>query len=603
MAELQERLPHWDMGVVFPDVESKEFDSAFTGLIHRIQELEALFDRHAVGKGEAKSLDAGVAAAFEEVIFATNRTLDEARTVGTYLRCLVYTDSRHEAAQAKLSELQERLVRLRLLETRLSAWIGSLDVEALVERSPVARAHTFFLRKAKVEADHQMSPAEEELAAELGPSGTIAWSKLHTNLTSQLAVPIVLEGKHQELPLTAVRNLAHDPSRDVRRTAYEAELATWQKAALPLAAALNSVKGTVNVLAKRRRWQGALGAALFSNSIDRATLDAMMAAAHESFPDFRRYLRAKAQALCTKALAWYDLFAPVGEAGRTWTYVEGARFIEEQFGTYSPRLGGLAQRAFRERWIDAEPRDGKRSGAMCLDLRLDESRVLSNFTPCFSAVGTLAHELGHAYHNLALAERTLLQQETPMTLAETASIFCETLVTQAALRAVEPAEQIGILENSLQDACQVVVDITSRFLFEGGVFERRAERELSADELCLLMRKAQLETYGDGLDPVLLHPYAWAAKPHYYPMSFYNFPYMFGLLFGLGLFARYAEDPRRFTTSYDDLLSSTGMGDAAELAGRFGIDTRSVTFWRSSLDVVREDIVRFESLVGVARAS
>ncbi len=603
MAKVEEKLPQWDMSVVFASVESKEFHSAFTGLVHRIQELEGLFDRHAVGKGEAKPLDTGIVAAFEDVIAATNRTLDEARTVGAYLRCLVYTDSRHEAAQAKQSELQEHLVRLRLLETRLSAWIGSLDIEALVKRSPMARAHAFFLRKAKVEANHQMSPAEEELAAQLGPSGTIAWSKLHTNLTSQLIVPLVLDGKRQELPLTAVRNLAHDQSRDVRRTAYEAELVTWQKAALPLAAALNSVKGAVNVLAKRRRWKSALDAALFTNSIDRATLDAMMAAAHESFPDFRGYLRAKAHALGAKSLAWYDLFAPVGEGGRAWTYAQGARFIEEEFGAYSPRLRGLAQRAFSERWIDAQPRDGKRSGAMCLDVRLDESRVLSNFTPCFSAVGTLAHELGHAYHNLALAERTLLQQETPMTLAETASIFCETLVTQAALRAVEPGEQIGILENSLQDACQVVVDITSRFLFEEDVFERRAERELSADELCELMRKAQLLTYGDGLDPTLLHPYMWAVKPHYYPTSFYNFPYMFGLLFGLGLFARYAEDPKHFITSYDDLLSSTGMGDAAELAGRFGIDTRSIAFWRSSLDVVRADIARFESLVGAARPS
>ena len=603
MAKSQEKLPHWDMSVVYPSLESKEFGSAFQGVVRQIEELEALFDRHGVAKDAARPLDAATAAAFDAVIGAMNGTLDEARTVGAYLRCLVFTDSRNNPAQAKLSELQEHLVRLRLLETRLSAWIGSLDVEALVERSSVARAHAFFLRKAKVEADHQMSPAEEELAAQLGPSGTVAWSKLHTNLTSQLVVPLVLKGKRQELPLTAVRNLAHDPSRDVRRTAYEAEIATWQRAALPLAAALNSVKGAVNVLAKRRRWASALDAALFTNSIDRETLDAMMAAAHESFPDFRRYLRAKARALGTKALAWYDLFAPVGEGGRAWTYAEGARFIEEEFGTYSPRMRKLAERAFRERWVDAEPRDGKRSGAMCLDLRLDESRVLSNFTPCFSAVGTLAHELGHAYHNLALAERTLLQQETPMTLAETASIFCETLVTQAALRAVEPAEQIGILENSLQDACQVVVDITSRFLFEEDVFERRAERELSADELCELMRKAQRATYDDGLDPAALHPYMWAAKPHYYPMSFYNFPYMFGLLFGLGLFARYVEDPKRFTRSYDYLLSATGMADAAELAGRFGIDTRSVAFWRSSLDVVREDIGRFESLVGVTRPS
>ncbi|HEX9441583.1 MAG TPA: oligoendopeptidase F, partial [Roseiflexaceae bacterium] len=159
-------------------------------------------------------------------------------------------------------------------------------------------------------------------------------------------------------------------------------------------------------------------------------------------------------------------------------------------------------------------------------------------------------------------------------------------------------EQIAILEASLQNACQIVVDITSRFLFEQRVFERRHQRELSIAEFCDLMLGAQRETYGDGLDPDALHAYMWAAKPHYYGSTFYNYPYMFGLLFGLGLYARYQADPEGFKAVYDDLLSSTGLGDAVELAGRFGIDIRGVDFWRASLDVIRGDIDRFEALVG-----
>jgi oligoendopeptidase F len=192
----------------------------------------------------------------------------------------------------------------------------------------------------------------------------------------------------------------------------------------------------------------------------------------------------------------------------------------------------------------------------------------------------------------------MLQRQTPMTLAETASIFCQTLVNQAALRQAEAQEQILILEGALQNACQVVVDIASRFLFEQRVFEKRQQRELSIDEFNDLMLQAQGETYGDGLDPAVLHPYMWAVKPHYYSSTFYNYPYMFGLLFGLGLYARYQDDPQGFKASYDDLLSSTGLGNAAELAARFGIDTRAPDFWRSSLDVIRADIARFESLVG-----
>ena len=210
----------------------------------------------------------------------------------------------------------------------------------------------------------------------------------------------------------------------------------------------------------------------------------------------------------------------------------------------------------------------------------------------------MAHELGHAYHNLNLAARPPLQRSTPMTLAETASIFCETIVVQAALAQADRDERLQILEASLQDSCQVVVDITSRFIFERGLLEGRGKRELSEDELSGLMRDAQRETYGDGLDAELLHPYMWAAKPHYYGSLFYNYPYMFGLLFSLGLYARYTSDPQAFQAGYDDLLASTGLGDAATLAQRFGIDIRSIDFWRSSLDVIRAQVAQFEELVG-----
>jgi oligoendopeptidase F len=232
-------------------------------------------------------------------------------------------------------------------------------------------------------------------------------------------------------------------------------------------------------------------------------------------------------------------------------------------------------------------------------MRNEESRIMMNYKTSFGSVMTLAHELGHGYHNLCLADRTPMQKETPMTLAETASIFCETIIKRVYLGQAPAGEQIGSLEGMLQGYCQVVVDITSRFLFEQGVFEKRAARDLSAAELCELMLDSQRQTYGDGLDPEFLHPYMWAVKPHYYSSgrSFYNFPYMFGLLFGLGLYSRYEQDPEEFKASYDDLLSSTGLDDAAGLAARFGFDIRTPEFWRGSLNVIRQDIDKFEKLV------
>jgi oligoendopeptidase F len=592
-------LPRWDMTVVYPSLDSPAFDAGFRTTVEGITALAQLFDDYAIERREPALLDESTIQAFEAVLDRYNALLAAVLTLSSYINAFVTTNSRDDLAQARRSELQERTVLLAKLGTRFTAWIGSLDVDALIARSPLARDHEYALRRAQESARHLMSPAEEALAAELNVSGGSAWGRLHGNVTSQLVVPVELDGRSQELPMSAVRNLASDPDRDVRRRAYEAELAGWQSAAIPLAAALNSIKSQVNTLSRHRGWDSPLDAALFDASIDRQTLDAMLTAAYESFPDFRRYLRAKAHALGVPALAWYDLFAPVGGSGNPWNFDTAAGFIVEQFGMYSQRLSDFAARAFRERWIDAEPRAGKQDGAYCMPLRRDESRVFANFKPSYDGMSTIAHELGHGYHNLNLAHRTMLQRQTPMTLAETASIFCETIVRHAALKDTDREAQIEILEASLQGSCQVVVDITSRFLLEKSVFETRRRRELAVDELNALMLDAQRQTYGDGLDPTLLHPYMWAMKPHYYSAgrSFYNFPYMFGLLFGLGLYARYQQDPDAFRAGYDDLLSSTGLADAAALAARFGIDIRTPDFWRSSLAIVRADVDRFERLV------
>lgn len=591
-------LPNWDVSTIFPSLESPEFDAEFDAVIAHIGRLEQLFDQRGIDRIKHADVDELTVDTFETVIVQLNTLYDATRTVQSYIHSFIATDSRNAVAQARMSQLQQKMVRLSKLTTRATAWLGSLDAERLLARSQIARDHAFMIQKAQVQASHLMEGRLEDLSAELQLTGSTAWGKLYSTFTSQLLVPLEVDGEEQELPMSAVRNMAFDADRDLRRRAYEAELVSWKRAQVPIAAALNSIKGEVNALAKRRGWDDPLGISLFDNNIDQATLDAMLGAAREAFADFRRYLQAKAMALGLEKLAFYDLFAPVGESTGDWSYDEAREFIGANFGSFSPRLRALAERAFGENWIDAGPREGKVGGAFCMGIRPGESRILTNYKRSFGGVSTLAHELGHAYHNLNLGERTALQRSTPMTLAETASIFCETIVVQAALAQAGRSEQISILEASLQDSTQVVVDITSRFIFEREVLKRRSGRELSADEFCTIMREAQLETYGDGLDSEQLHPYMWAAKPHYYGSLFYNYPYMFGLLFGLGLYARYRADPEPFKAVYDDLLSSTGLGDAATLASRFEIDIHSIDFWRASLDVIRGQIDQFEDLVG-----
>jgi pepF/M3 family oligoendopeptidase len=314
---------------------------------------------------------------------------------------------------------------------------------------------------------------------------------------------------------------------------------------------------------------------------------------------FRRYFLSKAKKLGKEKLAWWDLSAPIGKSDKAYSYEAARDFILENFGKFSPDLQGFAQRAFDNRWIDAEPRDGKRGGAFCMGVAgVKESRVLCNFDGSFDQVSTIAHELGHGFHNECAfaAGKTELQQWTPMTLAETASTMCETIVTEAVLATTkDPQEELAVLEAQIQGAAAVVVDIYSRYLFETEVFERRAQAELSADDFSEIMERAQRAAYGEGLDDRYLQKFMWTWKPHYYSpaLSFYNYPYAFGLLFATGLYAIYQQRGPAFVEDYKKLLASTGEANAANLAKRFGIDIRTRKFWDDSLAIIGRQVDRF----------
>ena len=591
------RLPHWDMTTVFPSLDSSEFAAGYDALLRAIDEVVAVADAKDVRRQDALVVDDATVATFEDVLSRLNDIGDRSREITSYLHSFITTEAQNDVAQAKNSELQMRLVPMAKISTRFVAWIGSMDVDALIGRSELARSHAFALHRAKRDAQRQMSEAEEDLASSLMPPGRGAWGRLHGNITSRVMADLEKpDGTVERLPMAQVRGLSDDPDPRIREAAYRAQMRTWPTVEVPLAAALNSIKGWENELNARRGYIDSLQPALENNNVDRETLDAMQSACVESFPDIRRYLKAKAGLLGKEKLPWYDLGAPVGGSVREWLWDDTERFIVDRFGTYSDRLASLADRAFRERWIDAEPREGKRDGGFCMGVHRDVSRILVNFTNTFMSVATVAHELGHAYHNTNMVTKTPYQRRTPMALAETASTFCETIVSRAMFDAAAEDEKLTFLNGELVRDTLIVASIHSRFLFEKYVYETRAKRELSAKELCEKMSETQLECLGDALDPELTHPYMWCVSPHYYSTAYYNWPYTFGLLFGLGLYKRYEADPDTFRAGYDDLLASTGSDDAATLCARFGIDIRTPEFWRASLDVIRERIDAFEEL-------
>ena len=596
-AENETALPRWSVADVHESFNSRSFTDAMERAGSNVARLEALFETHNIRSIEPRTPNAQDGAAADVVIKAFNKTVDEQDILISYIYATVSTDSRHEQAQGLLSEMEDLDARISPLLARLADWVASLDANALKQVSDEAREHLGPLLRLQDRAIHQMSEAEEGLYAELGTTGSSAWGRLQSDLTSQLSVDVHLPSGTKTMPMAAVRGLATDNDLEVRKAAYEAEMRAWPTVAVACAAAMNSIKGEANTVNKRRQWKSPIDASLYSNSVSNATFTAMQSAISASLPDFRRWMRVKAQLHGdTNGLSWWNLFAPLHISPGAISWDEGISLVKDAFSSYSDRLAQLVDRSIDEQWLDAEPREGKTGGAFCMSFVDDRSLVLLNWSGSVDSAQTTAHELGHAYHNTQLANRTPLQKRLPMALAETASIFCETLVVEDGLSRMQGDERLALLDVNLIGASQVVVDIHSRFLFETEVFARRQRRTLGVSEFNEIMLQAQSDAYGDGLDQSTRHPHMWVLKPHYYGSHFYNWPYTYGLLFGLGLYAKYQSNPDHFRENYDTVLSRAGMDTAEELGQAFGIDVTDIAFWTSSLGVLRARMLDYEKL-------
>ena len=593
----QTALPRWSVADVHQSFDARSFTDAMESAGAGVTRLEALFEEHNVRAITPRPVQSADGEAADSVISTFNNVVEAQEILGAYIYATVSTDSRNERAQGLLSEMETLDARVSPLLARLADWVAALGTEQLATVSTEARDHLGPLERLQARAEHQMSEVEEGLYSELGTTGSSAWGRLQGDLTSQLSTEVHLPTGTKTMPMAAVRGLSTDSDLNVRKAAYEAEMRAWPTIAVACAAAMNSIKGEANVVNRRRKWKQPLDASLYSNNVSLETFNAMQSAVHASLPDFRRWMRVKAKLVGdTNGLSWWNLSAPLSISPGPISWDQGISLVKGAFASYSDRLSHLVDRSINEQWLDAEPREGKVGGAFCMSFVDDRSLVLLNWSGSVDSAQVTAHELGHAYHNTQLAHRTALQKRLPMALAETASIFCETLVVEEGLSRLQGDDRLALLDVDLIGANQVVVDIHSRFLFETEVFARRQKRTLGVSELNEIMLSAQRDAYGDGLDQTTAHPHMWVLKPHYYGSHFYNWPYTYGLLFGLGLYAQYQLDPEKFRDGYDDVLSRAGMDTAEQLGQAFGIDVTSESFWTASLDVLRARMRNYEQL-------
>ena len=593
--------PRWDLSNLYLSLDDPALAADIEAVKQSIQEATRSFETEYLPLLNPATSPEVLNHVLNNYVEEANALELKAGKIFSFLGAIISTDSFNKAAEQLHSRMAIAMLPLHDLSVRINAWLGALGnrLDKALEIPGAAHEHAFRLLEMAKESRYLMSEPEEILANEMTLSGGSAWDDLQGVLTSQKSVDFELDGKLQSLPLPALINLRSHPDASVRERAYKREQQVFEEMKEPLAACLNGVKGEVVTLDRKRGREDYLHSSLQMARIDRGTLEAMLGAIDDALPMFRRYFQAKARILGFDKLPWWSLFAPIGEVNKEYSFDEARELILANFGTFSPELAEFAKGAFDKHWIDAEQRPGKRGGAFCMGLdAVHESRIMSNFDGSFDQVMTLAHELGHGFHNYCAyqAGKTPMQTNTPMTLAETASIMCETIVFNAILKTVsDPLEERAILETTISSDAQTMVDIYSRFIFEKAVFEKRKESKLSADEISALMLDAQKRTYGDGLDQEILNRFAWTWKPHYYStqLSFYNYPYAFGSLFAKGLYSVYRERGEAFVEDYKSLLSNTGEAQAADLAARFGIDIRSKAFWAASLAQISEQIERY----------
>ncbi len=511
------------------------------------------------------------------------------RTMFSYNSLTRATDVSNQTALVNMAKLSKMLNETTATNVLFTRYLKNVDFNNYLNNE-VIKDNLFQLEKTKESAKYLLTEKEEILYSKIRDVSSSSWSQVQNLLTAKLDVFY----NDKKITLPEVRNLAYDKDETVRKSAYEAELKAYENIEEMVALALSNIKREVVLMNELRGYKNVLESTLVRSNMSLKTLNAMIDAMLDFRPYFANYLKAKAKYLNhNNGLPFYDLFAPVGSLKKTYSYEEAQDLIVEAFNSYSDKLSKYAKKAFNLNWIDPFPKKGKSGGAFCSNQpQLRQSRILSNFTGSLSDVSTLAHELGHGYHGEIISDNTPLNWSYPMPLAETASIFCETIVSNHLLSKLDDDnERLSVLEISLQGDTQVIIDILSRYLFETNLI-KLAEGPISKEQMKELMINAQKEAYLDGLDHQVLHPYMWLNKGHYYSsgLNFYNFPYAFGLLFGKGLYAKYLEDPKSFIKNYDKLLALTTKATVEDVGLSMGIDVTSKEFWISSLNLIKKDI-------------
>jgi len=594
----------WDLTSYFPAFNGPEMNEFKKKLAADITKLQKRASKLA-------PLSAKTAGAWEKLLLAAEDAEVRLGHINSYVSCLESADAANEeysAESAKLSALGAEYSKFGVDMLRAFKDVPEKVFAAFLGRKKLQGAE-HSLKRIREAARRTMGPEEEKLAADLGVDGFQSWERLYNKISSKLVFEMAWPGGRREtLPISRWRALMSDADRAIGRAAFEGGNRAWASIEDPCAAALNALAGTRHTLARRRGIKHFLEPALFGAGIKRSTLDAMYTAVGRNLEPVREILRVKAAALGKSGISFFEREAPLPlKDSKTYTWQEGSAKVEAAFGRVYPAIGRYYRDFLAKKGLESEARAGKRPGAFCTGSKLTrEQRVYMTFNGTLGDVNTLAHELGHAWHSHLLKGMRPWAAEYPMTLAETASIFGEHLLSdgiQADPR-ISGAQKLIMLDEYLTGAAATILDITVRFEFEKAFYEERQKGEVSVARLRDLMTQAQKRIFGDALEPGGEDPLFWASKLHFYiaDVSFYNFPYTFGFLLAATLFSRFKQEGLSFLPKYEAFLRLTGSDTAEGVAKRsLGADLGDPAFWETAIKGLAGPLARYRGLLVASR--
>ncbi len=528
------------------------------------------------------------------------------RQASAFVHALVSQDVNDEAAHKIYGEVDVFNSRMEKLMVSLEAFAkrqNDTEWQKLVENDRIGDS-AFFLNELREMAKKKMEPEFEALVTDLAVNGYHAWNRLYDKIYGDLSAEFVENNEVKKLSIGQLNNKMASPDRAIRKQAFDKLEEAWGTVASQTSMALNFQAGFRLSLYENRHWDSYLFEPLKNSRITEDTLNAMWSAVEEGIPKLVPYIDAKKRLMKADAFTWYDQAAPVGASDQLYSFDEAGKFIVDNIRPFCEEQAEFSKMALDNRWIEGEDRPGKAGGGYCTGFPvIGQSRIFMTYSGSFSELATLAHELGHAWHSWVLKEHPFFARIYPMTLAETASIFNELLVKDAALEKTgDKNEKIMLLDQRLQDAHTLFCNIYARFLFDKSFYAERKKGLVSRSRLDELMVEAQKKAFGGMLEGKdAYHPLFWASKLHFFltDAPFYNFPYTFGYLFATGVYSRAKKEGPSFADKYKALLADTGRMTSEEVAKKhLGVDLTKQDFWDEAVALSVADVKPFVDLVG-----